>query len=84
MFYVYLLRSKKDNQLYTGSTNNLERRLKEHNNGECISTRNRRPLELVYYEAYIAESDARERESNLKLRSRALEQLKKRIKESIK
>lgn len=84
MFYVYILKSKKDLQLYTGSTNNLKRRLAEHNDGKVISTRSRRPFELIYYEAYKAEIDARHRESNLKLRSRALEQLKKRIKESIK
>jgi putative endonuclease len=83
MFYVYILKSKKDNQLYTGSTNNLKRRLGEHNEGKVISTRSRRPFELVYYEAYKAEHDARHRESNLKLRSRALSQLKKRIIESL-
>ena len=84
MFYVYILKSKKDHELYIGSTNDLKRRLKEHNSGDVFSTRLRRPLELIYYEAYKAEKDARRREANLKLRAKALVQLKKRIIESLK
>lgn len=84
MFYVYILKSKKDSNLYIGSTNNLKRRLKEHNFGEVFSTRLRKPFELIYYEVYIAEEDARRREKNLKLRSKALAQLKKRLTESLK
>jgi putative endonuclease len=79
MYYLYVLKSKKDTQLYTGSTNDLRRRFKEHNEGKIFSTKTRRPFELVYYEAYKSEKDARNRESNLKLRSRAFAQLKKRI-----
>ena len=84
MFYVYILKSLKDNNLYTGSTNNLEKRLKEHNEGKVFSTKPRLPFEIIYYEAYKSESDARKRERNLKLRSRALAQLRKRIEESLK
>jgi len=83
MFYVYLIRSKKDNQLYTGSTNNLKRRFIEHNKGLIFSTKRRIPFELVYYEAYKNEGDARSREHNLKLRANALNQLKRRIKGSL-
>lgn len=83
MFYVYVLKSKKDGLLYTGSTKNLIKRLKEHNSGQVISTRLRRPLEVVYYEGYKSEIDARIREHNLKLRSKALAQLKKRIEKSL-
>ena len=83
MFYIYVLKSKKDQQLYIGSTNDLKRRFKEHNNGEVFSTKPRRPFELVYYEAYKAEGDARNREKKLKLRSRAFTQLKKRIEKSV-
>ena len=79
MFYVYVLKSKKDLQLYTGSTNDLRKRFKEHNGGKVFSTKARRPFELIYYEAYKSEKDARVRESNLKLRSRAFTQMKKRI-----
>jgi putative endonuclease len=83
MFYVYILKSKKDYQLYTGSTNDLRRRFKEHNDGKVFSTKFRRPFEIIYYEAYKSEKDARKRESNLKLRSRAFSQLKKRIQNSV-
>jgi putative endonuclease len=82
MFYVYVLKSKKDGNCYIGSTNNLKRRFAEHNLGKVFSTKYRIPFEIVYYEAYKSETDARERESNLKLRSRAYTQLKKRIERS--
>lgn len=85
MFYVYMIKSKKDGKLYTGSTNDLRKRLKEHNSGTVFSTKSRVPFELIYYyKAYKSEKDARKREANLKLRSRAFIQLKKRIKESLK
>lgn len=83
MFYTYIIRSKKDLDLYIGFTNDLRRRIKEHNLGMALSTKLRRPFELVYYEAYKSEKDARKREKNLKLRSRAFAQLKKRIKNSV-
>ncbi|OGM20088.1 hypothetical protein A2714_01520 [Candidatus Woesebacteria bacterium RIFCSPHIGHO2_01_FULL_38_9] len=83
MFYIYILKSKKDNNLYIGSTNNLKRRFFEHNEGGVYSTKDRRPLVLIYYEAYKSESDARHREHNLKLRSKALAQLRKRIVDSL-
>lgn len=83
MFYVYVLKSYKDKDLYIGSTNDLRRRFKEHNSGKVFSTKNRKPFEIVYYESYKAERDARKRESNLKLRSRAFAQLRKRIQESV-
>lgn len=84
MFYIYVLKSKKDNKLYIGSTKDLRKRLKQHNDGKVFSTKYRRPFELVYYEAYKSEKDSRKRESNLKLRSRAFTQVKKRIEESLK
>ena len=84
MFYLYILKSKRDGNFYIGSTNNLKKRYIEHNSGKVFSTKLRRPLELIYYEAYKIEKDARKRESNLKLRSRAFTQLKKRIIESSK
>lgn len=83
MFYTYVLLSQKDKKLYVGSTNNLKRRLVEHNAGDVQSTKSRRPLSLIYYEAYAAEDDARNREDQLKLRGRSLEQLKRRLKHSL-
>ncbi len=83
MFYVYVLRSKRDRQLYFGSTQDLVRRLREHNAGMVFSTRTRRPFGLIYYEAYRAESDARRREHQLKLRANAFAQLKLRLRDSL-
>ncbi len=84
MFYVYVIKSKKDGELYTGSTNDLRKRFQEHNHGLNRSTKHRAPFELIYYEAYKSEIDARKREHNLKLRANALNQLKRRIVNSIK
>ena len=84
MFFVYILKSRKDSNLYIGSTNDLEKRVKEHNKGKVSSTKLRTPFELVYYEAYKAESDARNREMRLKKRGQARVQLIKRITESLK
>lgn len=83
MFYLYVLKSKADKKLYIGSTKDLKKRLALHNLGKVFSTKLRRPLELIYYESYKSEGDARRREHNLKLRSRALAQLKKRMQESL-
>ena len=83
MYYVYVLKSLKDNDLYYGSTNDLRRRLSEHNDGKNRSTKARRPFELRYYEAYFKEDDARQREWSLKKDGRALAQLKRRLATSL-
>lgn len=66
MYYVYVLLSKKDHELYTGYTNDIENRIKEHKNGKVRATMFRRPLLLIYYEAYLRWSDAKRREKYLK------------------
>ncbi len=66
MCYVYVLKSEKDGNLYIGSTVNLKLRFQEHINGKVKSTSYRRPLELIYYEAYKNENIARKRERQLK------------------
>jgi len=83
MFAVYILKSLKDHRLYIGSTKNLRERLLEHNDGKVYSTKNRRPFKVIYCELYRSEEDARVREHNLKLRTNAYRQLKRRIKKSI-
>jgi len=62
MYYVYILQSKKDGELYTGCTNDLRKRIKMHNSGEISSAKLRKPFELVYYEAYQNKKDAFQRE----------------------
>lgn len=66
MFYVYVLKSTKDEKLYIGFTKDLKERIRFHNLGINRSTKYRRPLKLLYYEGYISEKDAREREKFLK------------------
>lgn len=66
MYYVYVLKSLKDGKLYKGSTSDLKERLKRHNDGRVIATKNRRPLQLIYYEAYSAKLDAIRREKTIK------------------
>ena len=76
MYYVYSLRNKKTKELYYGYTNNLERRINEHDKNQN--------WELIYYEAYKSEIDARTREKRLKNYAQALTALKIRLKESLK
>ncbi|MCH8947789.1 MAG: GIY-YIG nuclease family protein [Acidobacteria bacterium] len=78
MWYVYILRSSRDGRLYVGSTENLKRRLREHRNGQCSSTRNRRPVTLEAYIAVKQESTARSLETYLKSGS-GIATLRKRI-----
>jgi putative endonuclease len=66
MYYTYVIQSKHNGHLYTGSTRDLRKRYKEHNLGKVRSTRNRGPFELIYYESCLNERDARARENYLK------------------
>lgn len=65
-YFVYVLKSTERNFIYTGYTTNLVRRFKEHNNGEELSTKHYAPFELVHYEAYRNQKDAKRREEYLK------------------
>ncbi len=66
MYYVYVLKSSKDNKFYTGYTKNLKLRFEQHQKGLVGSTKNRRPLVLIYYEACLSQKDATHREKYLK------------------
>jgi putative endonuclease len=66
MFYTYVLRSLKNNRKYIGSTNNLERRLQEHNNGQSKYTSLTRPFELIHSENFYTRKEAIKRELYLK------------------
>ena len=84
MYYVYVLLSLKDGKLYIGFSGDLRARLIEHSDGLVVSTRNRRPLKLVYYEAYTDKKDAESREKYLKGGGKARNELKLRLRRSLK
>jgi putative endonuclease len=84
MYYVYILESRKDRLFYTGFTTNLLKRIKKHNSGLVKSTKERKPFELIYYEACLNKTDALKREKYLKtswgkrfVKNRTREYLKK-------
>lgn len=66
MFYTYALQSKKNNKWYTGYTNDLRKRFKDHNSNLFGYTKGRGPFKLIYYEACLNEFDAKARERYLK------------------
>ncbi len=66
MFYVYILKSLKNNRYYTGSTDNLERRIEEHNSGQSKYTKLTIPFILIYKEVYPTRIEAVRRELYLK------------------
>ncbi len=79
-FYVYVLESIQTRGLYIGYTNDLKKRLEEHNHGLNVSTKPYRPYRLIYYEACISRKDALRREKYLKT-SQGSRLLKRRLKE---
>ena len=81
MYYVYYLVNERK-ESYVGYTNDLKRRLREHNAGDNKSTRGHQ-WQLVYYEAYLHKDDAVKRERSLKLRGQSKRHLKERIANSI-
>ena len=74
-----MLQGKFNNQTYIGSTNNLRKRLQQHNSGKEKSTKRYMPWNLIYYEAYKTEELARAREKRLKYNGNAIRELKKRV-----
>lgn len=66
MFYTYVIKSKKSGRLYTGFTNDLRKRFKQHNENKSTWTKNKGPWDLIYYEACLNEEDAGSREKYLK------------------
>ena len=76
MYYLYILKNINTKELYYGYTSNLKRRISEH----IIINRRQ---ELIYYEAYKAEADARNREKRLKNYAQALTALKIRLTQSL-
>ena len=65
-YFVYILESESDGKRYTGYTKDLRSRLEQHNNGRVSSTKDRRPLKLIYFEGCLSQTDALNREKYLK------------------
>ena len=66
MYYVYILKSQRDGNSYIDYTTDLRKRFQEHQDGKVESTKPRRPMELIFYEAYKNMGDARRRERYFK------------------
>lgn len=66
MYFVYVLKSDKDEKLYVGLSKNLQARVRAHNYGKVRATRSRRPLRLVYFEEAADLSAARRKEKYFK------------------
>lgn len=78
MFYVYIIKSKLNDELYFGSTSNLKKRLKDHNDGKVTLTNRYKPWVLMYYETYKSDKLARDREKKIKQHSNSKRELIKR------
>jgi putative endonuclease len=83
MHYVYLLKSLSAGNLYIGCTNNLERRISEHNENQSYHTKKYSPWKLVYFDGYVSKDDAYGREKSLKLHAQGLRRLKERLRDSL-
>jgi len=79
-YYVYVLQSLKNGSLYVGYTEDLRRRLQEHNRGLNFSTKPYKPWQVIHYEAYLSNKDAARREDYLKTNQGA-RLLKRQLKE---
>ncbi|MEK7575688.1 MAG: GIY-YIG nuclease family protein [Patescibacteria group bacterium] len=66
MFYIYIIKSRKNGKLYTGLTNDLRKRFNQHNENKSTWTKKKGPWDLIYYEACLNEEDAGSREKYLK------------------
>ena len=83
MYYVYLLKSLKNQSLYIGCTNNLKERLLIHNQNKSYHTAKYSPWKLIYFEGYISKQDAYSREKSLKLHAQGLRRLKERLRNTL-
>ncbi|BBB32732.1 endonuclease [Thermotomaculum hydrothermale] len=81
MYYVYLIQNE-EGKRYIGYTKDLKRRISEHNSNDNTSTK-RHQWELIYYEAYKSEKDAKTREQKLKQDGRSRRQLYQRVNNSL-
>lgn len=78
-YFVYFLRSQKNGSIYIGCTNDLEKRIHEHNHSMSYHTKKYAPWELLYFEGFKDKKDAFMREKSLKLHAQGLRRLKERL-----
>ena len=83
MYYVYLLKSKRNGNFYIGCTSNLKQRIEDHNSNKSYHTKKYSPWKLVYFEGYCDREDAFNREKALKLHAQGLRRLKERLRNSL-
>lgn len=83
MYFVYILKSLKNDNIYIGCTHDLEKRLQEHNQAKSYHTKKYIPWKLIYLEGYISKDDAYSRENSLKLHAQGLRRLKERLRGSL-
>ncbi len=79
MYYVYVMNCLRDKSIYVGYTDDLDKRLAEHNSGKNISTRSKKLWEVVYSEVFKSKLDALDREKKLKNHGKGVQEFKKRI-----
>lgn len=82
MYYVYVLQSFNNGDIYVGRSDYLRIRFKAHNLGKVKSTKAYRPWKLIYYEAYADKQDSTKREVQLKMHA-AKEEILQRLKNSL-
>src|SRR3989344_3489637 len=78
-YFVYFLRSQKNSSIYIGCTNDLKKRIREHNHSMSYHTKKYAPCELLYFEGFRDKKDAFMREKSLKLHAQGLRRLKERL-----
>lgn len=83
MYYVYIIKSVKFDEIYIGSTPNVVKRLADHNNGLSRHTKKYLPWKIVYLEGYADKNEALDREIKLKQFGKVYSQLKRRIRRSL-
>lgn len=83
MHYVYVIQSETFKSLYFGITEDLNKRLQDHNSGKVRSTRFGKPWRYIYIEGYRSKADAEDRELTLKQYGNARTYVKKRLKRSL-
>jgi len=83
MYYVYVLQSVKNKSIYVGCTSDINKRLREHNEGKSFYTKKHLPWKIIYFEGYCDKYDVFSREKSLKLHAQGLRRIKERLRNSL-